>query len=528
MTGLSPDAFRRSPRRCCRELRRSFATPRRSAAISCSARAAPISTTSRAPATSASRARAATRRGGENRLHAVLGWSESCIATHPSDFCVPLVALDAVVEIEGRAGRREVPLESFHRLPGDDARARERARAGRTDRRRAPAGGGGRFRRPCPLPQGPRAHLLRLRGRLGRRRAAHRRRHDRRGAARPRRRRPEAVARPRGRGDAGRRAAPTPPLSAAPPRRRSRRRSPPATTPSRSSSRAGSSCARSTLAAAGTPERAARASGLPLRPRFRRPRPCLRSPSPKRPPMFGTARTSASRSPAATASSRSRARARYAADNHPPGMLYAVLAVSSIARGRVAFLDVAAAKAHPGVVEVMTPANKPPLAQDPDAKIKSLHVPARSPAERPGPLRQPADRRRHRRDARGGDRRRRAAVAALRGRARAGRARCGRELRAAGVGVGNPAAGASRRCRGGPRRGGEARSTRPTRRRRSITTRWSRMRSSPPGTATRCRSTRRARVSPWRRGASPASSAFRRRTSTSAARSSAAASAPKA
>jgi xanthine dehydrogenase YagR molybdenum-binding subunit len=60
--------------------------------------------------------------------------------------------------------------------------------------------------------------------------------------------------------------------------------------------------------------------------------------------------------------------ARYAADNHPAGMLYAVLAVSSIARGRVAFLDVAAAKAHPGVVEVMTPANKPPLAEDPDAK----------------------------------------------------------------------------------------------------------------------------------------------------------------
>jgi xanthine dehydrogenase YagS FAD-binding subunit len=56
---------------------------------------------------------------GENRLHAVLGWSESCIATHPSDFCVPLVALDAVVEIEGRAGRREVALAEFHRLPED-------------------------------------------------------------------------------------------------------------------------------------------------------------------------------------------------------------------------------------------------------------------------------------------------------------------------------------------------------------------------------------------------------------------------
>ena len=63
-----------------------------------------------------------------------------------------------------------------------------------------------------------------------------------------------------------------------------------------------------------------------------------------------------------------RGEARYAADNHPPGMLYAVMAVSGIARGRVAFLDVQAAKAHPGVVEVMTSTHKPPLAEDPDAK----------------------------------------------------------------------------------------------------------------------------------------------------------------
>jgi xanthine dehydrogenase YagS FAD-binding subunit len=58
-------------------------------------------------------------RGGENRLHAVLGWSESCIATHPSDLCVPLVALDAVVEIEGPSGRRKVTVDALHRLPGD-------------------------------------------------------------------------------------------------------------------------------------------------------------------------------------------------------------------------------------------------------------------------------------------------------------------------------------------------------------------------------------------------------------------------
>jgi xanthine dehydrogenase YagR molybdenum-binding subunit len=60
--------------------------------------------------------------------------------------------------------------------------------------------------------------------------------------------------------------------------------------------------------------------------------------------------------------------ARYAADHHPAGMLYAVLAVSAVARGRVTALDVAAAKAHPGVVDVMTPQNAPKLAHHPDEK----------------------------------------------------------------------------------------------------------------------------------------------------------------
>ncbi|MBU2105355.1 MAG: xanthine dehydrogenase family protein molybdopterin-binding subunit [Alphaproteobacteria bacterium] len=60
--------------------------------------------------------------------------------------------------------------------------------------------------------------------------------------------------------------------------------------------------------------------------------------------------------------------ATYAADNHPQNMAHAVIAVSSIARGRVTSLDVAAAMAHPGVIEVITPANCPPLALDPDQK----------------------------------------------------------------------------------------------------------------------------------------------------------------
>ena len=57
--------------------------------------------------------------GGETRRHAILGWSEHCIATNPSDLAVALAALDAVVETEGPAGPREIPLVALHRLPGD-------------------------------------------------------------------------------------------------------------------------------------------------------------------------------------------------------------------------------------------------------------------------------------------------------------------------------------------------------------------------------------------------------------------------
>jgi xanthine dehydrogenase YagS FAD-binding subunit len=57
--------------------------------------------------------------GGLTRGHAILGWSEHCIATHPSDFCVPLAALDARVIIAGPSGARDVALESFHCLPGE-------------------------------------------------------------------------------------------------------------------------------------------------------------------------------------------------------------------------------------------------------------------------------------------------------------------------------------------------------------------------------------------------------------------------
>jgi xanthine dehydrogenase YagS FAD-binding subunit len=56
---------------------------------------------------------------GFNRIHAILGTSEHCIATHPSDMCVALAALEAVVRVTGKEGDRVIPFADFHRLPGD-------------------------------------------------------------------------------------------------------------------------------------------------------------------------------------------------------------------------------------------------------------------------------------------------------------------------------------------------------------------------------------------------------------------------
>ena len=58
-------------------------------------------------------------REGFNRNHAVLGASQACVATHPSDMCVALAALDAAVTVKGTSGSREIPMTAFHRLPGD-------------------------------------------------------------------------------------------------------------------------------------------------------------------------------------------------------------------------------------------------------------------------------------------------------------------------------------------------------------------------------------------------------------------------
>jgi len=56
---------------------------------------------------------------GFNRIHAILGTSAQCIAVHPSDMCVALAALEAVVQVTGTRGERAIPFADFHRLPGD-------------------------------------------------------------------------------------------------------------------------------------------------------------------------------------------------------------------------------------------------------------------------------------------------------------------------------------------------------------------------------------------------------------------------
>jgi len=56
---------------------------------------------------------------GLNRMHAILGTSDACIATHPSDMCVALAALEAKLHVAGPSGERTIAFADFHRLPGD-------------------------------------------------------------------------------------------------------------------------------------------------------------------------------------------------------------------------------------------------------------------------------------------------------------------------------------------------------------------------------------------------------------------------
>ena len=120
----------------------------------------------RAAATNASPASGCAAIGGFNRIHAILGASDACIATHPSDMAVALAALDAQVELLG--ADQAVTARRPRGLPppaGRHAAHRDRAAAGRTDHGRRPAAAAARA---AALPQGARPRFLRLRAGVGR------------------------------------------------------------------------------------------------------------------------------------------------------------------------------------------------------------------------------------------------------------------------------------------------------------------------------------------------------------------------
>ena len=68
---------------------------------------------------------------GVNRGHAIFGWSDACVATHPSDMCVALVALDSTVHLlDGDGQTRQLSFDEYHRLPGNDAQRDNRLKSG--------------------------------------------------------------------------------------------------------------------------------------------------------------------------------------------------------------------------------------------------------------------------------------------------------------------------------------------------------------------------------------------------------------
>ena len=92
---------------------------------------------------------------GVNRMHAILGGSEACIATHPSDMCVALAAIDADVNVYSSSGERRIRFRDFHRLPGDTPEKESALEAGElVTSLTLPA-----------LPPGSRQHYLKLRDR---------------------------------------------------------------------------------------------------------------------------------------------------------------------------------------------------------------------------------------------------------------------------------------------------------------------------------------------------------------------------
>ena len=155
-----------------------------------------------ADATSASPDSGCDALGGFNRMHAILGASEHCIAVHPSDMCVALAALDTTVQVRGPDGVRSIPFADFHRLAGDTPHVETELLPGEliTGIRDRAA----RVRAQLALSEGARPRELRLRLGQRRRRARNRKRKGQRRAAGAGRCCAQAMAGTRGRTRTGR------------------------------------------------------------------------------------------------------------------------------------------------------------------------------------------------------------------------------------------------------------------------------------------------------------------------------------
>ena len=132
--------------------------------------------------------------GGLNRIHAILGTSEHCIATHPSDMCVGLAALGAEVHVAGRDGERRIAFVDYHRLPGTRPQHDNTLQPGEIVVAVVPAASNSGLCRPLQLSEAAGPAVLCFCPRLGRSRPGTGWRHHRLGAHRAWRRRTQALA----------------------------------------------------------------------------------------------------------------------------------------------------------------------------------------------------------------------------------------------------------------------------------------------------------------------------------------------
>ena len=290
---------------------------------------------------------------GLNRMHAILGTSDACIAMHPSDMCVALAVLEAKVHVTGPRGERVIALAEFHRLPGDTPQRDTNLEADES----SPRSSCRREGLPPTTPTSRSATASPMRSRWYPSRSAwsstaaaikearfalggvahkpwrNARRRRRCAASRP--------AKPR---------SPRPPISFCARPRAS------GTTPSRSIWRAGPSSARSRR------RRAARRSRSPTR----------RSREQAMAPYIGTAISRVDGIAKVTGA------AKYAAEFNAPGLAHGSVVCSTIAKGRITRIDTSAATRIDGVLAVLTHENRPPLA-DNDQAYKDEVAPDGSP-----------------------------------------------------------------------------------------------------------------------------------------------------